>query len=132
LRDDGRGRSFDGVERLERYLVELQRPELGWPELSTVAGRARDAAAAVTGPGRPVQFLRSVYVPEDGTCVFLYEGRSAADVRLAAEALGVAVARVVETVRLEPGHDRAGHGGLVGETSTTGAESQPTSKEGER
>jgi hypothetical protein len=89
------------VEKLDRYLVEVRRPELGWPELAAVAGRAREAAGRLTRLGRPVQFLRCVYVPEDGTCVFLYEGRSAADVRLAAEALGMAVDRVAETVRVE-------------------------------
>jgi hypothetical protein len=89
------------VEKLERYLVEVRRPEYGWPELAKVVERAREAAGRLTREGRPVQFLRSVYVPEDGTCVFLYEGGSAADVRLAAEALGIAVDRVVETVRVE-------------------------------
>ena len=91
-----------GVEKLERYLVELRQPELGWPELDAVSDRAREAAGRLTRLGRPVQFLRSVYVPEDGTCVFLYEGRSAADVRLAAEELKIGVDRVVETVRVGP------------------------------
>jgi hypothetical protein len=90
------------VEKIERYLVELRRPELGWSDLGTVADHAREAAGRLTRVGRPVRFLRSVYVPEDGTCVFLYEGRSAADVRLAAEELEITVDRVVATVRVGP------------------------------
>jgi hypothetical protein len=89
------------MEKLERFLVEVRRPSLGWPELDSDLERARDAAARLTSQGRPVQLLRSVYVPDDGTCVFLYEGRSAADVRSAAEALGLDVERVVETLRIE-------------------------------
>jgi hypothetical protein len=89
------------MEEPERYLVELRRPGLGWSELDGVAARAREAARELTRRGRPVQFLRSVYVPEDGSCFFLYEGGCEADVRTAAELLGIGVERVVETVHLD-------------------------------
>jgi hypothetical protein len=89
------------MEDSERYMVELRRPGLGWNELDAVAARAREAAGELTRQGRPVQFLRSVYVPEDGSCFFLYEGGSAADVRSAAERVGMTVDRVVETVHLD-------------------------------
>jgi hypothetical protein len=90
------------VKRLERYIVELRCPELGWGDLGAVAERAREAAGRSTRLGRPVRFLRSMYLPEDGTCVFLYEGRSAVDVRLAAEELDIGVDRVAATVRVGP------------------------------
>jgi hypothetical protein len=102
LSESPQARSFEGVEKAKRYLVEVRRPDAGWSELGAVADRAREAAGRLTRRGRPVQFLRSVYLPEDGTCVFLYEGRSAADVRLAAEGLDIGVDRVAETVLVEP------------------------------
>lgn len=89
------------MEKLERFLVEVRRPARAWSDLDSDLERARMAAARLTSEGRPVQLLRSVYVPDDGSCVFLYEGRSAADVRSAAEALGLEVERVVETIQVE-------------------------------
>jgi hypothetical protein len=89
------------MEKLERFLVEVRRPRQGWSDLVSDLERARGAAARLTSEGRPVQLLRSVFVPDDGTCVFLYEGRSAADVRAAAESLGLDVERVSETLQVE-------------------------------
>jgi hypothetical protein len=93
-----RGSSVDRVDELHRYLVELQRPSLGWPELDAIAAGARQAAGELTRLGRPVRFLRSVYVPEDGSCLLVYEARSASDVRSAAESVGVGVERVAEAL----------------------------------
>jgi hypothetical protein len=89
------------MEKLERFLVEVRRPARPWSDLDADLERARMAAARLTSEGRPVQLLRSVYVPDDGSCVFLYEGRSVVDVMSAAEALGLEVERVVETIHLE-------------------------------
>lgn len=71
---------------VSRYLVELRRPDEGWTELRAAADQARRAAAEMRAAGVPVRFLRSVYVPEDDACFFLFEGPSAADVARAADA----------------------------------------------
>lgn len=60
------------------HLVELQRPEHGWRELQTLAARTRSAAEQVNSVETPVRFLRSIYVPDDGTCFQLFEGTPAA------------------------------------------------------
>jgi hypothetical protein len=91
------------VEERWRYLIELHRPGLGWPELDAVAAGARQAAGDVSLLGRPVRFLRSIYVPEDETCFLLYEGRSAGDVRRAVEHAGVLVERPVRPVQTTSG-----------------------------
>lgn len=83
---------------LERYLVELERPTAGWGGIQEAAARAREAAGELRGDGLPVRFLRSVYVPEDDTCFFLYEGPSREAVQLAVQrAVGLG-GRVVESV----------------------------------
>ncbi|HEX5617263.1 MAG TPA: nickel-binding protein [Solirubrobacteraceae bacterium] len=62
-----------------RYTVELRLPHAGWADVQELAARARAAT-----DGGPVRFLRSIFVPEDDTCFFLYEGPSAESVRAAA------------------------------------------------
>jgi hypothetical protein len=62
---------------LARYLVEVRRPPAGSRELQAVAAAARDAADRLREEGMPVRFLRSLFVPEDESCFFLYEGPSA-------------------------------------------------------
>jgi hypothetical protein len=51
--------------------------------------------------GEQVRFLRSIFVPEDDTCFFLYEGSSARAVRAAALRADLGVTRVDEALRLE-------------------------------
>jgi hypothetical protein len=91
------------VPELDRYLVELHRPLGGWEELQDVAARVRAAAEQLSGEGTPVRFLRSIFVPEDGSCFFLYEGPSADAVGEAGRRAALAVERVVEAVHVEAG-----------------------------
>ena len=59
-----------------RYLVELAAPAGGWGDLQQVTARARHEAETLSRRGTTVRFLRSIYLPEDDTCFFLYEGDS--------------------------------------------------------
>ena len=52
------------------------------PELSA---RARQASEELSREGMPVRFVRSVFVPEDGTCFHLYQAGSLANVLEAAD-----------------------------------------------
>ena len=51
--------------------------------------RVRVAAAQLTGEGRHVRFLRTIFVPEDETCFYLFEASSASVVRDVGERAGV-------------------------------------------
>jgi hypothetical protein len=62
--------------RLTRYLVELERPERGWGDLRDSVASAKAAAAALRKSDVPVRFLRSIFVPEDDACFFLFEAPS--------------------------------------------------------
>ena len=53
--------------------------------------------------GEQVRFLRSIFVPEDDACFFLYEGSSAQSVRAAALRAQLGVMRVDEALRLDFG-----------------------------
>lgn len=91
-----------GAEReLVHYLVEVVRPEDGWQEIQSVATRAREAADELAQEGVPVRFLRSIFVPEDDACFFLYEGPTAAAVQEAASRAELCTEQVHETIAVE-------------------------------
>jgi hypothetical protein len=89
------------VEALARYTVELSRPEGGWRELQQTSTRARQAAEEIQGEGKPVRFLRAIFVPEDDVCLFLYEGPSAEVVREAASRAQLRAPQVRNTIAAE-------------------------------
>jgi uncharacterized protein DUF4242 len=80
------------------YVVELYvaREDVAALELS--AERARRAAEELTREGTPVRFLRSIFLPVDETCFFLYEAASAELVREVARRAQLPFDRVAEAV----------------------------------
>jgi hypothetical protein len=78
------------------YLVEtyLRRNAAG--ELSARERRARSAAAELTH-GK-VRFERSIHVPNDELCFFVFEAPTVRDATLVAERAGLEPIRVVEAV----------------------------------
>lgn len=98
------------MNALHRYLVELHRPQDGWGELQAVAARARAAADELRAEGTPVRFLRSVFVPEDNSCVFLFEAASAEAVGEAGRRAALRIERVAEAVHVEAEQHWSGTG----------------------
>jgi len=84
-----------------RYTVELRLPRTGSEDLQGAAARARQATEQMRREGEHVRFLRSIFVPEDDACFFLFEGSSAQSVKAAATRAGLGVLRVDETLRLD-------------------------------
>jgi len=80
------------------YLVEtyLARSRAG--ERSAGERRARSAAQALTKGSVHVSFERSIYVPEDEICFFVFAASSARDAALAAQAAALEPIRVVEAI----------------------------------
>ncbi len=64
---------------------------------------ARRAAEEMTREGAQVRFLRSIFVPEDETCFYLFESASAEIVSEAARRGGLAFERVAEAVAVSTG-----------------------------
>ncbi|HUP31722.1 MAG TPA: nickel-binding protein [Gaiellaceae bacterium] len=89
------------MDELRNYLVELRRPPLGWEALQRLAADARESAERLSAEGTRVRFLRSIFVPEEDNCFFLYEGVSAEAVGEAGRRAALAVRRVTPAVRLE-------------------------------
>jgi hypothetical protein len=57
-----------------------------------------EVAAQLTSQGRPVRLLASIFVPEDETHFYLFEGSSGEVVREAAMRSGLHLARLAEAV----------------------------------
>lgn len=74
-------------KRLTRYLVELDRPALALDDIEMLGPRSRAAADALRAEGGSARFLRTIYVPEDGRCYLLFEGRTRSDVQRVLEGI---------------------------------------------
>ena len=83
---------------MAEFLVELYVSRSGGAAVERGAGRARLAAEELTREGTPVRYLRSIFIPEDETCFYLYEARNAYDVAEAARKAGLSVDHVTEAI----------------------------------
>lgn len=81
---------------MAEFLVEVYVPRTAGAAVVITEVRARSGARELTGEGRPVRFVRSMFVPEDETCFFLYEAASADLVDAAMRRAGLPFERVAE------------------------------------
>lgn len=83
------------------YLVEtyLTRGHAG--EHPALERRARSAAEELTQEGTRVHLERSIYVPEDEICFFVFDAPVAQGAVLAAQRAGLDPVRVVEAIASE-------------------------------
>ena len=89
------------MDALGHYLVELHQPPGGWKALQELAARARASADGLTAEGTQVRFLRSIFVPQENSCFFLYEGASAAAVSEAGRRAALGFGDVAPTLHLQ-------------------------------
>ena len=83
---------------MPEFRVELYVAQSDDASVARGAGHALVASEALTREGTPVRYLRSIFVPEDETCFFLYEADSADAVREAALRAGLRCERIAEAV----------------------------------
>lgn len=60
------------------------------------AGAAQHAAEELARDGVAIELVRSIFLPEDETCIFIYEADSLESVRLGAERSGLAFDRIAQ------------------------------------
>jgi hypothetical protein len=88
---------------MAEFLVELYVSQSDDAAVERGAERARAAADELTAEGVPVRYLRSIFVPEDETCFYLYEAASEEAVREAASRAALPFERVAEAVSQSEG-----------------------------
>ena len=78
------------------FVVEtyLSRDAAGEPDRTI--NRSLAAAAELGAAGQAIRYLRAIFIPEDETCLLLFEADAAEVVRAAASRAGLDPDRVVE------------------------------------
>jgi hypothetical protein len=80
------------------YLVETFLPRGAAGERTALERRARSAAEELTRQGTHVRFGRTIHVPEDEICFFLFDAQSGREAALVAQRAALDPLRVVEAV----------------------------------
>ncbi len=93
---------------LSRYLVELRPSASGFEDIQSLGASTRAASEDLSRDGTPVRFLRSVFVPEDGRCLLVFEGASGEIVIEACRRAGIVTERISEA--LDPNEEPEGGG----------------------
>ncbi|MEJ7791881.1 MAG: nickel-binding protein [Gaiellaceae bacterium] len=83
---------------MAEFLVELYVARTDAAGAERNGKSARRAAEELTREGVEVQYVRSIFVPDDETCYLLFEARSADVVREAARRADLPFDRVAEAV----------------------------------
>jgi hypothetical protein len=99
------------VVSLGYFTVQLRRPAEGWSRLEATSAAARQVSEQMQRQGKPVRFLRSIFVPEYDVCFHLYEAGSIEQVQAASRAAAAAGAA-------EPGTATAVQCGVTGTDPT--------------
>ena len=85
---------------MPEYLVELYVSQADTAAVERGAARARSGAEELTRSGMPVRYVRSIFVPADETCFFLYEADSIDAVREAATRAELPFERIADVFAL--------------------------------
>jgi hypothetical protein len=80
------------------YLVETYVAHRYAGERETYERRARSAALQLTREGTPIRLERSIHIPDDEICFFVFDAPSSVDAARAAERAELDAIRVVEAV----------------------------------
>jgi hypothetical protein len=82
------------------FVAERRLPGASRLELANLQDAALCACRAFAQQGRPVRYLRSVYLPSEGLCLCLFEAPCAARVRDVNEAGALPFSRILEVWEL--------------------------------
>ena len=88
---------------MPRYRVETFLPEGATSECTAREWRARSAVGELRRQGVRVRFDRVVRVPQEETCLFVFDAASATEAALVAELADLGPFRVVEEARRAAG-----------------------------
>ena len=91
------------LRRMREFVAEQYISETDPAAVERDASVARRAAELLASEGTPIEFVRSIFVPEDETCIHMYEADSIEAVRLVAALASLRFEHISEAVT-ESGH----------------------------
>jgi len=84
------------------YMVERELPGISMDQLAGAQKAAIDTSKQFTKEGKPVEYIRSMYVPGEDKCMCLFKAENADTVRQVNDAAKIPYKRVVEAMDLTP------------------------------
>jgi hypothetical protein len=81
---------------MPEFVAEQYFPRADADSANRAGNAARRAAEQLVREGARVEFVRSIFLPDDETCLFIYEADSAETVRIAGERGSLAFERIVQ------------------------------------
>jgi len=84
------------------FMVERELPGISMDQLAGAQKAAIDTSRQFTKEGRPVEYIRSMYVPGDDKVMCLFKAENADTVREVNDTAKIPYKRVVEAMDLTP------------------------------
>ncbi len=84
------------------YLTERHLPGMTVAQLAAMQEAALASSARYTAAGKPVSYLRSLWLPGDDQVLCLFQATDPTHVREVNEAAGLTFSRIVEAVEWTP------------------------------
>jgi len=84
------------------YLVERDLKGITMDQLGAARKAAIQTGKDLTAGGKPVKYLRSMFVPGDSRCMCLFEAPNAQNVKELNEKAKIPYSRIVEALDLAP------------------------------
>jgi hypothetical protein len=81
---------------MDDFVAELYFSRADAAAARRAGAAARRAAEELASEGTPIALVRSIFVTEDETCLFIYEADSLESVRIGAERCGLAFDRIAQ------------------------------------
>lgn len=81
---------------MPEYVAEQYFPRAGADRANQAGKAARRAAEQLAREGARIALARSIFIPDDETCLFIYEADSLETVRVAGERAALAFERIVQ------------------------------------
>jgi len=90
---------------MREFVAERYLPADAYAAAACGADAARAAAAELTREGTEIEFVRSIFIPEDETCLHFFRAESGDAVRALARRAALRLERVTEAVTDSGAHE---------------------------
>jgi hypothetical protein len=84
------------------FMVDRNLPGITKEQLAGAQKAAIETSKKFTAQGKPVRYIRSMFLPEEAHCMCLFEAQNADDVREVNETAKIPFTRIVKAEDLTP------------------------------